>query len=67
MALPSTLPPVAMSGASGSSCARCSRVPASPTQAVKFEVARSGGYEVMAASPDGRRLYAVPEGPLLLD
>lgn len=67
MAVPSTPPPVAMSGASGSSCARCSRVPASPTQAVKFEVARSGGYEGMAASPDGRRLYAMLERPLPLD
>jgi hypothetical protein len=67
VALQSTPPTVAMSGASGSSCARCSRVPASPTLAVKFEVARSGGHEVMAASPDGRRLYAMLEKPLPLD
>ncbi len=42
-------------------------VPASPTGTVKFEVARSGGYEGMAASPDGKRLYAMLEKPLLLD
>jgi hypothetical protein len=40
-------------------------VPASPAQPVKFDVARSGGYEGMAASPDGRRLYAMLEKPLL--
>jgi hypothetical protein len=67
VALPSTPPTVAMSGASGSSCARCSCVSASPTPAVKFEVARSGSYEGTAASPDGRRLYAMLEEPLLLD
>lgn len=39
-------------------------VPASPTQGVPFRVRRSGGYEGMAASPDGSRLYAMLEQPL---
>ncbi|MBW6398607.1 esterase-like activity of phytase family protein [Roseomonas sp. HJA6] len=39
-------------------------VPASPTQAVPFRSRRSGGYEGMAASPDGARLYALLEKPL---
>jgi hypothetical protein len=42
-------------------------VPASPAATVKFEVARSGGYEGMAASPDGKRLYAMLEKPLLAE
>lgn len=42
-------------------------VPANPAQTVKFEVARSGGYEGMAASLDGKRLYAMLEKPLLLE
>ncbi|MBX9944980.1 MAG: esterase-like activity of phytase family protein [Reyranella sp.] len=33
--------------------------------AVKFEVRRSKGFEGMAASPDGRFLYPLLEGPLL--
>ncbi len=32
--------------------------------AVKFEVRRSRGYEGMAASPDGKKLYPLMEGPL---
>ena len=32
---------------------------------VKFEVRRSKGFEGMAASPDGKFLYALLEGPLL--
>ncbi|MBB5690508.1 esterase-like activity of phytase family protein [Roseomonas alkaliterrae] len=39
-------------------------VPANPTQPVAFRVPRSGGYEGMAASPDGSRLYAMLEKPL---
>jgi hypothetical protein len=39
-------------------------VPASPTGNVVFESQRSGGYEGMAASPDGSRLYALLEKPL---
>jgi hypothetical protein len=40
-------------------------VPASPAGTVAFESQRSGGYEGMAASPDGSRLYALLEKPLL--
>lgn len=40
-------------------------VPASPAQPVGFEVARSGGFEGMALSPDGRHLRAMLEKPLL--
>ena len=40
-------------------------VPASPAGMVAFEAQRSGGYEGMAASPDGSRLYALLEKPLL--
>ncbi|MGE0254065.1 MAG: esterase-like activity of phytase family protein [Alphaproteobacteria bacterium] len=40
------------------------QVPASPTGAVAYEVSRSGGYEGMAATPDGARLYAMLEKPL---
>ena len=39
-------------------------VPASPTQGVPHRVRRSGGYEGMAQSPDGSRLYAMLEQPL---
>lgn len=39
-------------------------VPASPTAPVAFRARRSGGYEGMAASPDGSRLYALLEKPL---
>ncbi|BCX16721.1 MAG: hypothetical protein KatS3mg117_0403 [Geminicoccaceae bacterium] len=37
--------------------------PATPGQ-VRFEVRRSRGFEGMAASPDGRFLYAMLEGPI---
>jgi len=40
------------------------QVPASPTEAVSFRARRSGGYEGMALSPDGRMLYALLEQPL---
>lgn len=40
------------------------QVPASPAQPVAFRSRRSGGYEGMAASPDGARLYALLEKPL---
>ncbi|MFC7734621.1 esterase-like activity of phytase family protein [Roseomonas sp. GCM10028921] len=39
-------------------------LPASPTATVAFEAQRSGGYEGLAASPDGSRLYALLEKPL---
>ena len=38
--------------------------PGVPNAQVKFEVRRSKGYEGMAASPDGSRLYAMLEGAL---
>jgi len=38
--------------------------PATPDQTVKFQVRRSRGYEGMAASKDGSKLYALLEGPL---
>lgn len=38
--------------------------PAVPTDLVKFQVRRSKGYEGMAASKDGRKLYALLEGAL---
>ena len=38
--------------------------PGSPDQAVKFQVRRSKGYEGMAASKDGSKLYALLEGAL---
>jgi hypothetical protein len=41
------------------------QVPASPTAGVAFRSQRSGGYEGMAAAPDGSRLYALLEKPLL--
>ena len=37
--------------------------PAAPGGAVNFTVRRSKGYEGMAASPDGKFLYALLEGP----
>jgi hypothetical protein len=40
------------------------QVPASPAAPVAFEARRSGGFEGMAASPDGSRLYAMLEQPL---
>lgn len=39
-------------------------IPANPTQPVPHRVRRSGGYEGMAASPDGSRLYAMLEQPI---
>ena len=38
--------------------------PGSPDQTVKFQVRRSKGYEGMAASKDGSKLYALLEGAL---
>jgi hypothetical protein len=38
--------------------------PATPNGAVTFNIRRSKGYEGMAASPDGRFLYALLEGPV---
>jgi hypothetical protein len=38
--------------------------PAAPDAAVKFQVRRSKGFEGMAASPDGSKLYALLEGAL---
>ena len=38
--------------------------PATPTATGAFNVRRSKGYEGMAASPDGRFLYAMLEGPM---
>jgi hypothetical protein len=43
-----------------------SGMPAAPA-AVKFEVRRSKGFEGMAASPDGKLLYPLLEGPLWSD
>jgi hypothetical protein len=40
------------------------QVPASPTAPVPFRVRRSGGYEGMALTPDGTRLWAMLEQPL---
>jgi len=40
------------------------KVVRSPDQAVKFQVRRSKGYEGMAASKDGSKLYALLEGAL---
>jgi hypothetical protein len=40
------------------------QVPSDPTEAVNFEVPRSGGFEGLAASRDGKRLYALLEKPL---
>ncbi len=41
-------------------------IPASPTQGAGHRVRRSGGFEGMAAAPDGSRLYAMIEQPLYL-
>jgi hypothetical protein len=41
------------------------QTPAAPGP-VRFEVRRSKGFEGMAASPDGKFLYALLEGPLLV-
>jgi hypothetical protein len=38
--------------------------PAAPGGTVDFQVKRSKGFEGMAASPDGSRLYALLEGPV---
>lgn len=38
--------------------------PATPTTAIETRVRRSKGYEGLAASPDGRFLYGLLEGPL---
>jgi hypothetical protein len=43
------------------------RTPGLPGGAVEFNLPRSKGYEGMAASPDGRFLYAMLEGPLFVD
>ena len=40
------------------------QVPATPTAGVPFRARRAGGYEGMAATPDGSRLYALLEQPL---
>jgi hypothetical protein len=40
------------------------QVAASPTAGVPFRVRRSGGYEGMALTPDGRTLWAMLEQPL---
>jgi hypothetical protein len=39
-------------------------LPAKPNGKIEFEVQRSKGFEGMAASPDGSKLYALLEGPL---
>ena len=38
--------------------------PATPTAQITFNIRRSKGYEGMAASPDGRYLYPLLEGPV---
>ncbi|MBD3892848.1 esterase-like activity of phytase family protein [Hydrogenophaga sp.] len=38
--------------------------PSTPDGEVKFQVRRSRGFEGLAASPDGSKLYALLEGPL---
>mgnify|MGYP001809637169 CR=1 FL=1 len=43
------------------------RTPGAPGGAVDFNLGRSRGYEGMAASPDGRMLYAMLEGPVFVD
>jgi hypothetical protein len=40
------------------------QIPAVPTAGVPFRVRRSGGYEGMALTPDGRTLWALLEQPL---
>ncbi len=39
-------------------------IPANPTAGVPFRVRRSGGYEGMALTPDGRTIWAMMEQPL---
>ncbi|MCX8135355.1 MAG: esterase-like activity of phytase family protein [Roseococcus sp.] len=39
-------------------------IPANPTQGVGFRVRRSGGYEGLALTPDGRTAWALMEQPL---
>jgi hypothetical protein len=39
-------------------------IPSNPTQGVPHRVRRSGGYEGMALTPDGRTLWAMMEQPL---
>jgi hypothetical protein len=39
-------------------------IPANPTQGVNLRVRRSGGYEGLALTPDGRTLWAMMEQPL---
>lgn len=41
------------------------QLPPNPATRVPFEAQRSGGYEGMAATPDGTRLFALLEKPLL--
>ena len=43
------------------------RTPGLPGGAYEFNLPRSKGYEGMAASPDGRFLYAMLEGPVYAD
>lgn len=40
------------------------RLPGTPDQPLAFEVGRSRGFESLMASPDGRKLYALMEGPV---
>lgn len=40
------------------------RTPSTPGATVTFQLARSKGFEGLAASPDGSKLYAMLEGPL---
>lgn len=43
-------------------------MPADPTKPLPaFDIKRSGGYEGLAMSPDGSRLYALLEGPVFRD
>lgn len=42
-------------------------MPGSPVDSTKFEVRRSKGFEGMASSKDGRKLYPLLEGPLWND
>ena len=39
-------------------------IPANPTAGLNFRVRRSGGYEGMALTPDGRTIWALMEQPL---
>ena len=42
-------------------------IPGSPVDSTKFEVRRSKGFEGMASSKDGRKLYPLLEGPVWND